>query len=98
LTYAIHSRQRIVYGVLTPGTAYHTAQTCKAQFDWLAGMDNWPMTPERLHKHVALVVSGEAEVRALLDAGINEYPEMYDGDDDLPDPDKLQDIICPLCQ
>ena len=56
------------------------------------------MTPERLLKHVALVVSREAEVRALLDAGINEYPEMYDGDDDLPDPDKLQDIICPLCQ
>jgi len=69
-----------------------------AQPDWLAGMGNLPLTPERMLKHIALVVNGEAEVRALLEAGMEEDPKMWDGEEKIPDPDKLQDIICPLCQ
>ncbi|KAL0028840.1 hypothetical protein WJX77_000292 [Trebouxia sp. C0004] len=62
------------------------------------GMESLPLTPERLLKHLALVVTGEAEVCALLDAGIEENAAMYDGEDGIPYPDKLQDIICPLCE
>ncbi len=57
-----------------------------------------PLTPERMLKHIALVVSGEAEVRALLDAGIKEDPRLWDGDEKVPDLNKLQDVICPSCQ
>ena len=47
---------------------------------------------------MALVVSGKDEVRALLDAGMKEDPMMYDGEDKLPHPNKLNDIVCRLCQ
>jgi len=56
-----------------------------------------PMTPERLLAHIPLLVNGKDEVQALLDAGTKENPKLYDGDDNSPYPDKLQDIICPLC-
>ncbi len=61
-------------------------------------MENLPLTPERMLKHIALVVNGKDEVRALLDAGMKEDPMMYDGKDKLPHPDKLNDIVCRLCQ
>ncbi len=61
-------------------------------------MENLPLTPERMLKHIALVVNGKDEVRALLDAGMKEDPMMYDGEDKLPHPDKLNDIVCRLCQ
>ena len=61
-------------------------------------METLPLTPERMLQHIALVVSGKDEVRALLDAGMKEDPNMYDGEDELPHPDKLQDIICRICQ
>lgn len=61
-------------------------------------METLPLTPERMLQHIALVVSGKDEVRALLDAGMKEDPKMYDGEDELPHPDKLQDIICRICQ
>ncbi|DBA74132.1 TPA: hypothetical protein ACH3X1_010937 [Trebouxia sp. C0004] len=40
------------------------------------GMESLSLTPERLLKHLALVVTGEAEVRALRDAGIEENAAM----------------------
>ncbi len=61
-------------------------------------MGNLPLTPERMLKHIALVVNGEDEVRALVDAGMKEDPNMYDGEDNLLHPDKLDNIICRLCQ
>lgn len=61
-------------------------------------MGDLSLTPERMLKHLARVVTGEAEARALIDAGIEEKPNMFDGHDEFPEPDKLQDIICPLCE
>ncbi|DBA95515.1 TPA: hypothetical protein ACH3X3_013370 [Trebouxia sp. C0006] len=64
----------------------------------VTGMENLPLTPERMLKHIALVVNGKDEVRALLDAGMKEDPMMYYGDDEIPNPDNLHDIVCSLCQ
>lgn len=61
-------------------------------------MENLPLTPERMLKHIALVVNGKDEVRALLDAGMKEDPMMYYGDDEIPNPDNQHDIVCSLCQ
>jgi len=43
LNYAIHSMHGIVNGVVTPGTAYHTAQTCKVH-DGLDTACGYPIT------------------------------------------------------